>query len=319
MTLADRYRRFAHLEARGKSPLYEQLALEVANDPAVQAVLGRVLPAKQQPNLLFASVSFLSGVQPDYGAFRAFVLDHADTVVATLQARRTQTNEVARCATLLPVLARLRGPLALLEVGASAGLCLLPDRYAYDYGSGVIGDPATPARLVCEPRGAVPLPTGLPRVVWRRGIDLDPIDLNDAESVRWLECCIWPGQPERLARLRAAMQIASMDPPVLIRGDLLSTVADVAREAPAEATLVIFHSAVLAYLSIAERRAFASIMAELPAVWVSNEAPGVVASLGALNHGSSYAENGHFIIGQGPDQAVALADPHGRWVEWLAT
>ena len=130
MTLAGRYRRFAHLEARGKSPLYEQLALGVADDPAVQAVLARVAPAKQQPNLLFATVSFLGGVQPGYGAFRAFVLDHADAVVATLQTRRTQTNEVARCATLLPVLARLRGPLALLEVGASAGLCLLPDRYA---------------------------------------------------------------------------------------------------------------------------------------------------------------------------------------------
>jgi len=316
MTLAGRYRRFAHLEARGKSPLYEQLALGVADDPAVQAVLARVAPAKQQPNLLFATVSFLGGVQPGYGAFRAFVLDHADAVVATLQTRRTQTNEVARCATLLPVLARLRGPLALLEVGASAGLCLLPDRYAYDYGAGVIGDRASPVLLSCEPRGPVPLPTELPRVVWRSGIDLDPIDLYDAEAVRWLECCIWPGQPERLARLRAAIQIARVEPPTLIRGDLLRLVADVAREAPAEATLVIFHSAVLAYLSIAGRRDFMAIMAELPAVWISNEAPGVVGSLNASNT-PAVAESDYFIVGQGADQAVALADPHGAWIEWL--
>jgi hypothetical protein len=215
------------------------------------------------------------------------------------------------------VLARLPGPLALLEVGASAGLCLLPDRYAYDYGAGVIGDRASPVLLSCEPHGPVPLPRGLPQVVWRRGIDLDPIDLTDTESVRWLECCIWPGQPERLARLRAAIQIAGMEPPTLIRGDLLDLVADVAREAPAEATLVTFHSAVLAYLSIAGRREFMTIMARLPAVWISNEAPGLVGSLSAADHTPAVAGRDYFIVGQGPDRAVALADPHGVWIEWL--
>lgn len=318
MSLADRYRRFAHLEVRGRSPLYEQLALGVADDPAIHAVLARVSPAKQQPNLLFAAVSFLAGVQPNYGAFRAFVLDHADAVTSALQARRTQTNEVARCATLLPVLAGLRGPLALLEVGASAGLCLLPDRYAYDYGAGVVGDRASPVILSCEPRGVVPLPTELPHVAWRRGIDLAPIDVNDSESVRWLECCIWPGQPERLARLRAAVQVARMDPPVLIPGDLLDSVADVAHQAPPEATLVVFHSAVLAYLPVEGRRRFAEIMSALPAVWVSNEAPGVVESLAAPSHGRSGPESAYFIVGQGQDHAVALADPHGQWIEWLA-
>lgn len=318
MELADRYRRFAHLEARGKSPLYEQFALRVADDPAVQVVLGRVSPAKQQPNLLFAAAAFLGGVQPSYEAFRTFVLDHAGAVIATLQDRRTQTNEVARCATLLPILARVGGPLALLEVGASAGLCLLPDRYAYDYGAGRIGDRASPVLLSCEARGAVPLPSELPHIVWRRGIDLDPIDLNDPESVRWLECCIWPGQPERLTRLRAAVQVARRDPPVLIRGDLLDSVIDVARQAPADATLVIFHSAVLAYLPVAGRRRFAEIMSALPAVWVSNEAPGVVQSLAAPRYSRSDAEAGFFIVGQGRDQAVALADPHGLWIEWLA-
>ena len=79
----------------------------MADDPAVQAVLARVSPAKQQPNLVLATVSFLAGVQPTYGAFRAFILEHADEVTSVLQARRTQTNEVARCATLLPVLASL--------------------------------------------------------------------------------------------------------------------------------------------------------------------------------------------------------------------
>ena len=318
MDLADRYRRFARLEARGRSPLYEQLALGVANDPAIHAVLARVSPDKQQPNLLFAAVSFLAGLQSDYEAFRAFVLDHPDEVVAELQARRTQTNEVARCATLLPLLTGLRPPLALLEVGASAGLCLLPDRYAYDYGHGVIGNPASPVILHCEPRGPVPVPTQLPYIEWRRGIDIEPIDVNDALAVRWLECCVWPGQPERLGRLRAAVQVARMNPPALIQGDLLDTIDDVAHEAPPDATLVVFHSAVLTYLSVGGRRRFTEKMSELPAVWISNEAPGVVESLPDSGRTRSGVEGAYFVVGQGHDRAVALADPHGQWVEWLA-
>jgi hypothetical protein len=120
--VADRYRRFAEREARGRSPLYERFALGVAGDPELLALLESLPPAKQQPNLLFAAVLYLGGRQPDYGAFRQFVLEHADQVVATMLARRTQTNEVGRCALLLPLLASLPGPLALVEVGASGAV-----------------------------------------------------------------------------------------------------------------------------------------------------------------------------------------------------
>jgi hypothetical protein len=117
--VAERYRRFAQREARSRSPRYERFALGVAGDRQLLALLERLPPAKQQPNLLFAVVLYLGGRQPDFGAFRAFVLDHADQVVAAVMARQTQTNEVGRCALLLPLLARLPGPLALVEVGAS--------------------------------------------------------------------------------------------------------------------------------------------------------------------------------------------------------
>ena len=105
--VAERYRRFAEREARGRSPLYERFARGVAGDRQLQRLLERLPPAKQQPNLLFAAVLYLGGRQPDYGAFRGFVLDHADQLVATVMARQTQTNEVGRCALLLPLLARL--------------------------------------------------------------------------------------------------------------------------------------------------------------------------------------------------------------------
>ena len=150
------YRRFAEREARGRSPLYEVLARGVADDPAVLRFLKTLPDAKQQPNLLFAAVRFLSGTPAGWEEFRAAVLDNADAVRAIMLERSTQTNEPGRCAVLLPVMALLPQPLALIEVGASAGLCLLPDRYGYDYGGRRVRPPdeaataGVPVRDRCE-------------------------------------------------------------------------------------------------------------------------------------------------------------------------
>jgi hypothetical protein len=315
--VAERYRRFAEREARGRSGLYERFALGVAGDRQLLGLLEGLPVAKQQPNLLFAAVRYLGGRHLDYGAFRAFVLEHADQVVATVMARQTQTNEVGRCALLLPLLAGLPGPLARVEVGASAGLCLLADRYAYDYGGRLVGDPASPLRLACQPRGSVPIPGRVPEVVWRCGIDLDPVDLNDPDAVRWLESCVWPDQPERLARLRAAVRIARADPPEVVRGDLLELVAPVVAQAPADATVVVFHAAVLVYLPHQDRRRFAELMAQLPAVWISAEGPGVIPPLEAHLDRARVPNGAVFLVGQGTQRLVGLADPHGAWLQWL--
>src|SRR6266571_1473740 len=91
-----------------------------------------------------------------------------------IPASRPQTNEPARCATLLPALAQLPPPLALIEVGASAGLTLLVDRYSYDYaGHRIAGQDSLAPTLRCSPRGPVPLPARLPEIAWRAGLDLD--------------------------------------------------------------------------------------------------------------------------------------------------
>jgi Uncharacterized protein conserved in bacteria (DUF2332) len=116
---------------------------------------------KQQPNLLFAAVKYLYGTPGNWSNFRRLLLGHGDEIRATIMARTTQTNEPARCTTLLPLLARLRWRLALLEVGAAAGLCLLPDAYAYDY-DGYRVPPtsftsATPPTFFCRvPRAPLP-------------------------------------------------------------------------------------------------------------------------------------------------------------------
>ena len=137
------YAEFAAREAHDVSPAYERLSVAVSRDREMIARLDTLPPAKRQPNLLFAAVRFLDGPVTDPGAFLAFAAGRWPEVAAEMLARATQTNEVGRCALLLPVLAELPQPLALLEIGASAGLNLFPDRYAYRYTDGRPGEGRT--------------------------------------------------------------------------------------------------------------------------------------------------------------------------------
>jgi hypothetical protein len=121
------YLRFAADEVRDKSPLYGEVLRGVASDPKVIAFLLTLPHQKRQPNLFLAAARHLFGTPAGWDQFRSAVLQGKDALRAAMLTRSTQTNEPGRCAALLPVLAGLPQPLALLEVGASGGLCLLPD------------------------------------------------------------------------------------------------------------------------------------------------------------------------------------------------
>lgn len=324
--LSVAYRRFADEEVRGRSPLYETLARGVADDPEILAFLLTLPRGKRQPNLLLAAVRFLFGTFSGWQEFRGAVLDNADAVQAVMLARSTQTNEPGRCAVLLPMLAMLPQPLALIEVGASAGLCLLPDHYGYDYGSHRLHptDPAAPI-FPCLADPATPRPDRLPRIAWRAGLDLNPLDVADADQAAWLRTLVWPEQTERLARLDAAMRIAAQHQPRLVTGDLRHDLASLAAEAPRSATRVIFHTAVVAYIADrGERDEFARMAASLSDFWISNEAPHVFPDIAAraapeASHDEAYAAAGagRFLMAVN-GQPVAWSDPHGASFSWLA-
>ncbi len=305
--LAAGYWNFAEHEARGRSPLYAELAAGVAEDGELLAWLDRLPTGKRQPNLVFAAVRAVAGTPDGWDAFRAVLAERRDEVEALMLTRRTQTNEAARCAVLLPLLAALPQPLALLEVGASAGLCLLPDRYGYDYAGHRLG--TGPPVLRCAPHGPVPLPTALPEIVWRAGLDLDPVDIGDPEQVRWLELLVWPGQEHRLETLRAAIDVARADPPRVVRGDLRTDLEALAAEAPRDATLVVFHTAVLAYVPSAGRAAFRASVKRLGATWLATEAPDVLGLEPGPPSLFAVARDG---------RRVAWADPHGAALRWAA-
>lgn len=311
---AENYRRFAEeIRATEGSPTYETLALAVAEDHDALAFLQELPPPKRSPHLLFAAARAVLGEVPDPRSLHELVMARPDDLRHILSTRRTQVNEPARSAVLLPALTALDGPLALLEVGAAAGLTLLPDVYSYDYdGHRVQGlDPEAPT-LRCRPLGPVPLPRQVPEVVWRVGIDLQPLDVTDDDDVAWLSCLVLTGAADRAERLRRAVTAARRRPPVVHRGDLVDDLARVAAGAPSDATLVVYDSAVLDEVDDDKCDAFADAVSQLDAVWLSSERDRVVQRMGV-----DRVDPGVLILVRDRHEVLARSDPPATWIEWL--
>ncbi len=322
---AERYRRFAEVEAAGMSPSYERLALAVAADERVLQLLERVEPAQRQPNLLLGAVRLHGVPTDDPGAALAWVVDHSDEVLRVLRTRHTQTNEAARCALLLPALAQVAAgrPLALLELGASAGLCLLPDRYRYRYRTDgspdrLVGDPEASVELVCEATADVPVPDRVPEIAWRAGVDRNPLDAGDPQDALWLRCLVWPEHHDRAERLTSALAVAATDPPRIQRADFLDGLRLLLGEVPDGAVAVVTHSAALAYAPADVREQVRRTCREAGAWRVGAEGQRVLDGLVTPSDASA----SDFLVSTGSpdghDAVVGVAQPHGRRLAWVA-
>ncbi|MEZ5987575.1 MAG: DUF2332 domain-containing protein [Planctomycetota bacterium] len=319
------YRRFAENECRDYSPHYARLCHAVVDDEGLVAFIAGM--PEIQPNLFLAAVQYISGVEglPRDGVeLAAFVAAHRADVTALMHARRTQTNEVGRCGPLLTAMPP--GPLALVEVGASAGLNLMLDRYRYDYGGGrELGDPGSRVRIRCRLRGSGVPTLHLPEVVWRRGLDLDPVDVREQARSRWLLACVWPEHVERRARLEAALAQCRRDPPRVDRGDLCDDLEAVLAEAPSDATLVVFHSAVLWYQTAERRQRFVELLAgwgrDRELVHVSSEDPGVIADVevppSEVDGLRVLLVRTRYGRGRPERRLLGVAHAHGAELEWL--
>jgi hypothetical protein len=316
--IAAAYQRFATVEATGRSRIYADIARRISRDERCLSFLSALPPAKRQPNLLFGAVQLVTGPITGWSGFAAALGRRAEDVARVMLARSTQTNIPARCATLLPALAALPQPLALVEVGPSAGLCLYPDRYGYDYGGGHRIEPAVEGAPVlrCTAGPGTPLPDRPVEVVWRAGLDLHPLDVTDPDHTAWLEALVWPGEEHLGEQLRAAIGVARADPPRLVVGDLRTDLPALLAEAPPAGTVVVFHTAVLGYLpDAADRQRFADTVRGSGATWLANEAPQLVPGLPVEALAGEFLP-GEFVLSQ-DGSPLAVTDPHGGSVRWL--
>jgi hypothetical protein len=315
-SLAGRYREFAEVQAAPVSPRYAELTRGIAADDAVLQFLLTLPPAKQQPNLLLGALRYLHGaVAADAGELREWVLEDADRLRVTMLARATQTNEPARCAALLPLLAGLDGPVALIEVGSSAGLCLYPDRYGYAYDGVPVGPPSR-VRLTCTTTGTGPVPQRLPVVAHRSGMDLHPLDPADPDDLAWLRALIWPGEHLREERLVAAAAIAAREPATVRTGDLVEQLPAAVAAVPPGCTTVVFHAAVLAYLSPPAVADFVGLVSELPVRWISQEGVGVLPAVRDRLPAPPATDEARFVLAL-DGEPLAYTAPHGGTLDWL--
>lgn len=312
---AQWYRDFARQTAAA-SPLYSGWAEGVAADAQTLALIETLPEQKRQPPLVFAIARLLGAPGREFPNFRSFLRDHWPEVAAEALRRPMQTNEPRRCTVLLPALAAIPGPLALLELGASAGLCLYPDRFSYDFSGKRLDPPGWPSAVLlsCATTGGVRIPERMPEIVWRAGIDLEPLHVTSAHDRAWLEALVWPGQTERLARLRGAIDIVRADAPLLLRGDASERLAEAAALAPADATLVIVTAGVLVYIPFAQRRQLVERIRGLGARWVSLEGAAVLPEVRQrLQPG---AGDGRFVLAL-DEHPLAYAGPHGESLDGL--
>ncbi|MDY0910840.1 DUF2332 domain-containing protein [Microbacterium sp. CFBP9034] len=315
--VAERYDRFARDEAPGRSALYADWASGVAGSVAVAGILARIPETRRQPPLVFAVTRLLGAPEAPFAVWSAWLLAHADEVVAEASRRSLQTNEPQRCAALLPALSTVAGPIALLELGASAGLCLYPDRYSYRFGGGRDLDPADgESRVVLECDLVGDPPLRMPEIVWRAGIDLAPLDAADPNDRRFLTALVWPGEAGRAARIDAALDIVAADPPLLIAGDASdpAVVHSAAARAPRDATLVVTTPGVLPHIPREGRERLLGALRELDAVWISIDPPGLHR---AWRPPVDEATWGGFVLGR-DGVPLAAVDPLGASVEWRA-
>jgi hypothetical protein len=335
---------FAHSathEFRGASLLYERLATGMSTDAELLSLASGAI-SKPVPMIFLAAVHFLllNGAEhpiaefyPDihsephpletdmYPIFRDFCFRHQDEIEYLITTYHVQTNEVRRCACLLPAFGiaakQAQGlPLALVELGASAGLNLLWDRYSYDYGNGIIyGNRTSPVQLTCTVRGdrLPPLPETFPQIVSRIGIDLNPIDVRDQSAVNWLRAFIWPEHTARFDLLHRAVEIARNNPPELRKGDVLELLPGIINTLPPDSYPCLFHSFVSNQMSPEKRNHLANLIADYGA---TRNLCTIAIDLSEI-HKYPRLELLSYINGTKAHRHIANCSGHSRWLEWL--
>lgn len=339
---------FTEREA-GATPLYACLSRAIAENRHVLDLFADVEPEKRKPVVLFAAVHYLilGGTFHELGAvyeasevkrsldrapavFADFCEEYEDDILELMQGRTIQTNEVNRMTAFLPALMyvhrQARRPLALIELGASAGLNLLFDRYRYDYANGpAIGLPGASVRLHSTIRSGRPhFDVAAPPVDYRVGVDLKPVDLRDEDALRWLRACVFAGDVARDLRLRAAADLSQREWVDVHQGDAIALLPELLQEVPPHAELCLFNSWMMGWMAADDRERLTELVTACGArrtIWwltyeQANKVPGLAppadvdvreSLLGLQRCTSNGVES----------QVLARVHPHGVWLDWL--
>ncbi|MBY6038032.1 DUF2332 domain-containing protein [Fictibacillus nanhaiensis] len=334
-TLSQRFENFATFECAGSSQLYEFLSLKVAQDNDLLYLCTKARDGQPAPNLLFGSVHhlLLSGKQHElsdyfpsltkqpkkitdsFESFKNFCEMYQDEIILLLQTKLVQTNEVRRCGYLYPcfsyIYSRIHKPLALIEIGTSAGLQLFWDRYRYSYNTGKLyGNHLSDVLIKSEIKGMDEpyLLTESPPVSHRFGLDLHINDVTDPEDAGWLNALIWPEHHERRELFQNAARYVNKEEVTFIEGDGVSLFPQIIDQISKDSMICVFHTHVANQIPEDIKH---QLQENIKKIGQTRDIAHIYNNIWDKElHIDSFME------GAEQTQIVGETDGHGRWFQW---
>lgn len=335
--LSNRFRAFAEKECKGSSELYDYLSREISCDPELLEVASHGRQGQPIPNLLFGAIHYLLlkgsdhplkdyyaslkdeplPAEKSFPSFKSFCMGTRANIIEVLQSKLVQTNEVRRCAYLFPTFTYIheqaKRPLALIEIGTSAGFQLLWDHYEYHYGDGkVYGQESSEVKIHTEHKGTgrpVFYPE-MPAVTARYGLDLHLNDVTNDEDALWMKALIWPEHHDRRRLFDSAVRCMeeNREKITFIEGDGVTLLKEIAEQVPNDSVIVVFHT---------------HVANQMPAE-IKQKLLGTIEQIAATRdifHLYNNMEDrdlhlDSFVDGRMCHKLVATTDGHGRWFEW---
>lgn len=333
--LSERFRIFAERECKGSSNLYEHLAGSIAKDTELLTLAAHVKPGQPVPNLFLGAVHYLlmNGIEHELAAyyasmvdvpkessgafdcFKDFCMQNEHAITQLLENKLVQTNEVRRCAYLYPSFCHIynltKKPLALIEIGTSAGLQLMWDKYSYSYNaSQKYGSEYSMLEISAEMRGdRLPfLFKHSPPVTRRIGLDLHINNLNDAEDYLWLKALIWPEHKERNTDFERAAHSLKGHTIELIEGDVVAILPEIVQTVSKDSSLCIFHTHVANQMPAETKK---KLCKQIKVFGKERDVFHLYNNMWDLDLHLDY-----FVDGNEFSETLAETDGHARWFKW---
>ncbi len=327
---------FAERECKGSSLLYEYLSKKIASDENLLEICSIARAGQPVPNLLFGAVHYLllhgkehplkeyypsivnnpKLFNESFEDFKDFCLKYRNEIESILKTKLVQTNEVRRCAYLYPafctIYEKAKKPLALVEIGTSAGLQLLWDKYSYSYGqNNIYGNKDSKLNISAEIKGEnIPiLHSTPPPVLTRVGLDLNIVDLKNEEEHLWLKSLIWPEHKERLFMFEEAASYIKDGSVHLVDGDGISLLSEYIENIPEDSAICIFHTHVANQISLEMKK---RLLKTVEAIGKERDVFHIY-----NNVQDRFLHLDYYLNGIESQNTIAATDGHGRWFEWF--
>jgi hypothetical protein len=333
--ISNWFKQFASTECAGSSELYEYLSLQIAEDDDLLQLASHAQSGQPIPNLFLGAVHYLLLDGEDhplkqyyksivsnplqskevFTSFKDFCMTYQGKIIKILQEKLVQTNEVRRCAYLYPafcyVYEKTGKSLSFIEIGTSAGLQLIWDKYAYSYGiDEIFGNVDSDVLIQTEILGtnSPQLLQTPPPVASRIGLDLHTNDVKQEEDYLWLRALIWPEHTERVELFNQAVNRLRKEEITLMEGDGVALLSNIAEQIPEDSTLCIYHTHVANQMPVEVKELLLQKVSEI----------GQTRDVFHLynNIRDTKLRLDYMVNGIAHHELIAETDGHGKWFKW---